>query len=114
MRPSIIGLMLTLALGFLVASLCANAQQPGSIRWHLLRNSAGPALTGLATLAFIWLYSLCASADVQMVQIEYDSKQYGGKETQTSQSIIRTWAAAGKLRRDYGDPAGFTNIERLD
>jgi hypothetical protein len=28
MRLSVIGLMLTLALGFLVAPLCSNAQQP--------------------------------------------------------------------------------------
>jgi hypothetical protein len=31
MRHSIIGLMLTLALGFLVAPLCSNAQQPGKV-----------------------------------------------------------------------------------
>src|SRR5262249_35748659 len=31
MRHSILGLMLTLALGFLVAPLCSNAQQPGKV-----------------------------------------------------------------------------------
>lgn len=78
----------------------------------------GAGVTALAyASALVLLLSVVfpASAEICMVQKSYDSREYGGKHARPpSESIIRTWAAEGKLRQDYGDPPTFIYIVRLD
>jgi len=74
------------------------------------------ALPLASSCAFVLLLSVAfpVSADLCLVQKVHKSQKIGQHEPKVSDSIIRTWVTEGKLRRDYGDPATFIHITRLD
>jgi len=85
------------------------------MRESLVQHRTGSLASASTSALFLLLLVVFpASADLLMVQKEHISEKYGGNEAKVSGSIIRTWVAEGKLRQDYGDPAAFIHITRLD
>ena len=77
------------------------------------RNST-PALAFASAFALLFLAVIPASADIYLVQKEHKSQKYGEEDAKVSDMVIRTWVTEGKLRQDYGEPATFVHITRLD
>ncbi len=86
------------------------------MRQNRLQCGPGALASAASTTAFVLLllWIVPASADLYMVQKKYDSTEYGGKDAKAGEVAIRTWVAKDRLRQDYGDPAGFIHITRLD
>jgi len=81
------------------------------MKHHAIHLVGSALVFALVVLLFV---PLSASADVTMVQKSYTSNKYARKEPIVSSSIIRTRIAEGRLRQEYGDPASFIHITRLD
>jgi hypothetical protein len=85
------------------------------MRRNLLHHGIGIfAIVSVSAFVLIMSAVFPAFADIYMLQKKHDSQKIGKKEAKVSESIIRTWVAEGRFRQDYGDPAGFIHIVRLD